>query len=572
MHVLLWQLVAAALGQRSGERALASLEASGGVVLERQPPGADSPFCRTLCSKSDIEQRGLNTCKELDESECKTLGFYRKKPHNEFRLCIWQPQWKCTEDWTTVCLSRNLQCGDHGSAEPLDGCRAFCYKTDTRSIDAFCHELSAAECLTQQLYETDEQGNRMMCEMRAGTCVASREKCPAGNATCPSPAHFSEEHGDLKPSRDMMSVCRSMCYKTNTAVSGLSCSDLSMFHCSSAQFYESDELGVRRACAPRGGKCDVDTEQTCWESAPLCGSEVQVAPPIPMSHRDTTQPATTQSTTSLSIVTSHTTLPATTLPATTLPATTSSDQTSGNRVPPFCFTLCDKTNTRSLNASCAKLPATSCESGQFYETDHEGKRRLCLQAGGRCKPDSSAVCDEWHPLCDISQADVKVHHAAKEDGCFIYCDKINTRSRNQSCTNLTGTECASGLFYETDHDGHRAMCGALGRGCGANTSTACEAWRPICRGLDSSTRPRGQSPRMVRSESGAMEPVQSTPTQSTPTQSTESTFGGANNPVRAAFGGAAQDQQTGDHNAAAGCSILVTLLATSFLSLSFSAV
>ena len=56
-------------------------------------------------------------------------------------------------------------------------------------------------------------------------------------------------------------------------------------------------------------------------------------------------------------------------------------------------------------------------------------------------------------------------------------------------------ECLSGIFYESDHDGNRAMCSYAPGGCAANVSTTCRAAQPICHGADAKptkpTKPGG---------------------------------------------------------------------------------
>ncbi|CAK9034808.1 unnamed protein product [Durusdinium trenchii] len=451
--------------QRTG---LASFDAGGHFNLEGPPP---TPFCQKLCNKSNIDLRGAKTCKELPEEDCKALGFYQKK-QGEYRLCIWQPQWKCTEDWTTACLLSELQC-DGPTSSARGFCHSLCYKTDLRSIDSFCHLLSPEECSSGQFYESDGDGNRRECKELSGSdsisCVASSQaECPGRNITCPGNIDF-EQSEELNSSE-----CRSMCYRTNTAVSGLSCADLSLAHCSSAQFYESDRHGHRRLCVPHGNRCAADPARSCSGNVAPCSDD--------RSHPASSLPPLVFTTTAASSLAN------------------SSERLLANEVPHFCLSLCEKTDTRSMNASCADLPAASCESQDFYETDSGGKRRLCYQSGGKCLQDSSKVCDEQYSLCRSGHAEA---NSLELNGCYLYCDKINTRSRNKSCEDLSEMECLSGIFYQSDHEGTRIMCSSADKGCFANVSTSCEANRPICHGLDSKPRKASVVPVAVHSYGGS---------------------------------------------------------------------
>ena len=370
------------------------------------PGAAPSPFCQKLCNKSNLEEKGAKTCKDLAENDCKSLNFYRKNG-GELRLCVWQPEWKCTEDWTTACISdRPWSCSD-SKPKGLDLCESICYKTDLRSLDTFCRKLSFEECSSGQFYESDEHGNRRICEKKGNRCLAS-SWCPAENLTCPGSTLF--HHGEVEELNgtmdEMLSECRSMCYKTNTVVSGLSCSDLGVAHCSSGQFYETDWHGVRRMCV-YDEECTADPSHSCPRSVPLCSDEANLQKSHPFAPNRT--PSENSS------AKNH-------LPDKPIPDMT--------KVPAFCLSLCEKTNSRSMNASCSDLPAASCESQEFYETDHDGKRRLCQQKGGQCITDFSAVCEEHFPICNISAApmDLRAHEAVDQSRCFLYCDKINTRT------------------------------------------------------------------------------------------------------------------------------------------------
>jgi len=190
--------------------------------------------------------------------------------------------------------------------------------------------------------------------------------------------------------------CHAMCYKTNVAVAALSCSGLSPAHCSSGQFYESDWHGVRRLCVVKGAECQADPANKCPASLPLC-SDASVQASVRRSVHGKG------------------------------PEAENASPAMPEEIPAFCSSLCEKTNTRSMNVSCRDLPAASCESRGFYETDHDGQRRLCIQQGGECITDLSAVCAEHFPICDVAfdgEASNQSTH------CFLYCDKINTRRRS----------------------------------------------------------------------------------------------------------------------------------------------
>eukprot|EP00438_Fugacium_kawagutii_P023025 Skav229902 [mRNA] locus=scaffold2151:426328:503153:- [translate_table: standard] len=170
----------------------AILDAAGDVYLDEG--ATTSPFCQKLCNKSVIDERGAKTCKDLTEDDCKSVKFYRKNG-GELRLCVWQPQWKCTEDWTTACISdQSWKCDGKPTDDSLGLCESMCYKTDVRSLDTFCHKLSSEECSSGQFYESDQHGNRRLCEM-LGECVATLPWCPAENATCPGSTLFHHEAG-----------------------------------------------------------------------------------------------------------------------------------------------------------------------------------------------------------------------------------------------------------------------------------------------------------------------------------------------------------------------------------------
>eukprot|EP00435_Cladocopium_sp_Y103_P070875 s822_g36.t1 len=470
---------------------------AGDVALDEG--AATSPFCQKLCNKSNLEEKGAKTCKDLAEDDCKSSNFYRKNG-GELRLCVWQPQWKCTEDWTTVCISdRPWKCSSSSiSTIGSDLCESICYKTDVRSIDTFCHKLSQEECSSAQFYESDKHGNRRLCEMQSGLCRTS-SLCPAENATCLGSTLFDHGEAPKDPmdgnatAAEMLSLCRSMCYKTNTLVSGLSCADLSSAHCSSGQFYETDWHGVRSLCVPFGDECTADSSHSCPRSIPLCSDDLSLQKSLRPGNETSPVPGIENS--------SHSIQKAAAPLVGKAPV-------EAPVVPAFCFSLCEKTNTRSMNASCQDLPAASCESEEFYETDHDGRRRLCVQKGGKCITDLSAVCDEHFPICNISAAQSAQAEAPDEsEHCLLYCDKINTRSRGQSCETLSSSECLSGIFYESDHDGNRAMCSYAAKGCAANVSSTCRAEQPICHGADAKTTKlngRGQSSSVVRSSKFAV--------------------------------------------------------------------
>ena len=275
------------------------------------------------------------------------------------RLCVWQPEWKCTEDWTTVCISHGpWKCSSISNASS-DLCESICYKTDVRSIDTFCHKLSPGECSSGQFYESDKGGNRRPCEM-SGLCQTGSGRCPAGNTTCPGSTLFDGAPQDLKDLKDgkvtaeMLTLCRSMCYKTNTVVSGLSCADLSSAHCSSGQFYETDWHGVRRLCVPLGDECGPDSSHSCSRSIPLCSDDLSLQKSLHRSGNETP--------------------PAPGLENSSIQFQKATAPLGASVVPAFCLSLCEKTNTRSMNASCSDLQAASCESEEFYETDHDGRR------------------------------------------------------------------------------------------------------------------------------------------------------------------------------------------------------
>lgn len=471
MHVLssLLTLSLLGFGAANANTLSFSIGAGADVTLDEGVRGTTSPFCQKLCKKTNIEERGAKTCKELAEDDCKTVNFYRKNG-GELRLCVWQPQWKCTEDWTTACISkRPWNCDTSDSVqETLGLCESLCYKTDVRSLDTNCHKLSPEECSSGQFYESDKVGNRHHCELRSGACFAS-SVCPVQNATCPGTSVFQRHKPEVAPMVAGNSAeCHAMCYKTNVAVAALSCSGLSPAHCSSGQFYESDWHGVRRLCVVKGAECQADLARPCPASLPLC-SDASVQASVRRSVHGKG------------------------------PEAENASPAMPEEIPAFCSSLCEKTNTRSMNVSCRDLPAASCESRGFYETDHDGQRRLCIQQGGECITDLSAACAEHFPICDVA-FDGEANNQSTH--CFLYCDKINTRSRRKSCQELSDSECLSGLFYESDHKGNRLMCSHSNQGCSANISTTCKAAYPICHGLDDApvhdTRADG-APAIVRS-------------------------------------------------------------------------
>ncbi|CAE7627290.1 unnamed protein product [Symbiodinium sp. CCMP2592] len=482
----------------------AAVGADGSASLHRSSPevvgSSHSPFCQALCKKSDVEKQGLTRCKELLEKDCRSMQYYAKGLYGEKRLCLWQPRWGCSEDWTTACISE-LPCNSSGPELPaLSACEALCFKTDVKSFDSSCASLSQPECDSGQFYETDANGTRKMCSFRSpGVCDTShQESCEASGKSCPTSTSAGESPLD-EVSNSSVALCRSLCYKTNVAVTSLSCRSLSLSHCASSQFFETDDAGLRRPCVPRKGRCEMDSVNFCPAWQPLCvdtfhGQKVPILQTASASASGSKKGSTVTSRTETTTMSTHTSpkphpssvsRPTSTNQPTEMQVGAASDDSP----PPFCFTLCQKTDVRSVNSSCAALSLTSCASEQFFETDGDGKRRVCRRQADHCEVDRSEVCDEWWPLCEIShhsEAVVKLHYESDTpapspvSGCFLYCDKINTRSRNQSCHELTHAECHSEVFYETDHEGSRRMCQLVSSGCAGNAKTLCEAWQPIC--------------------------------------------------------------------------------------------
>lgn len=457
-----------------------------------------SPFCQALCKKSDVEKNGLARCKDLSEKDCRSMQYYARGLYGEKRLCLWQPRWGCSEDWTTACISER-PCNSSGPHLPaLSACEALCFKTDVKSFDSSCSSLSQPECDSRQFYETDANGTRKVCSFRSpGVCERSlQESCEASLSSCPASASARDSPLDAV-SNSSVSLCRSLCYKTNVAVTSLSCRSLSPSLCASSQFFETDDAGLRRPCVPRKGRCEMDSTNFCPAWQPLC-VETFHGQKVPILQTAALSPS--QGSTVTSTLAKTTTMSTHTLPRqhsagpSSVSRPTSRTEThrgagSEDSPPPFCFTLCQKTDVRSVNSSCAALSLTSCASGQFFETDGDGKRCVCRRQADHCEVDRSEVCDEWWPLCQVShhsEAVVKLHYESDTpapsavSGCFLYCDKINTRSRNQSCHELSHAECHSEVFYETDHEGSRRMCQPVGSGCAGNIKTLCEAWQPIC--------------------------------------------------------------------------------------------
>ena len=348
-----------------------------------------------------------------------------------------------------VCFDFQLQrqCRRPGPQLPArSACEALCFKTDVKSFDSSCSSLSQPECDSKQFYETDANGTRKMCSFRSpGVCDRShQESCEASGSSCPTSTSARESPLDAV-SNSSVSLCRSLCYKTNVAVTSLSCRSLSLSHCASSQFFETDDAGLRRPCVPRKGRCEMDSANFCPAWQPLCvdtfhGQKVPILKTG--SALSGSQGSTVTSFTETTTMSTHTSpkpqpssvsRPTSTKQPTELPAGAGSEDSP----PPFCFTLCQKTDVRSVNSSCAALSLTSCASEQFFETDGDGKRRVCRRQAHHCEVDRSEVCDEWWPLCEIShhnEAVVKLHYESDTpapspvSGCFLYCDKINTRT------------------------------------------------------------------------------------------------------------------------------------------------
>ena len=165
-----------------------------------------------------------------------------------------------------------------------------------KSIDTSCHSLSASECGSGQFYETDANGTGFACSSQgSGVCGTSLQgRCEASKILC-SQGHDARAPDEQSRIRDTTpTLCRSLCFKTNVAVTGLSCSDLSSSHCASAQFYETDHAGHRRPCVPQKGKCEMDSINFCPPSQPVC-AETWLGEEIPIPETAAVVPTSTKS-------------------------------------------------------------------------------------------------------------------------------------------------------------------------------------------------------------------------------------------------------------------------------------
>lgn len=177
-----------------------------------------------------------------------------------------------------------------------------------------------------------------------------------------------------------MERCEAMCYMTDLRSVDGSCRMLSPAECASGQFYESDLLGNRSACALLSGGCG--TSWNCSSSV-ICRSQVHFDAP---------------------------------------------------EASEACGPLCHMTNTLVSGLSCRDLSLAQCSSEQFYESDQEGERRRCVLALQGCVADPRAACPASRPLCGAQVPVASGSEPCRECAatCLTFCDKINTRPMGHS--------------------------------------------------------------------------------------------------------------------------------------------
>eukprot|EP00440_Ansanella_granifera_P057900 gb/GFBE01062766.1/.p1 GENE.gb/GFBE01062766.1/~~gb/GFBE01062766.1/.p1 ORF type:complete len:615 (+),score=99.70 gb/GFBE01062766.1/:1-1845(+) len=426
------------------------------AMLLEESRNRSSPFCRSLCGKTDIATTDHKTCRDLSEGDCRSAKFYTTTKTGERRLCLWQPTWQCTEDWTTMCAEgEQVTCDQMSILVDRDVCASFCYKTDARSVDLTCAMLNMEECSSGQFYESDSDGHRRLCapQQSSQTCAPDHDQvCKAGERTCPASVQSFEGSG-----KQNVDVCRSLCYTTNLGMAGLACKDLDRASCSSASYFGTDVKGDRRRCElSSSGECHFSLTDFCEASVPAC-STMTISGSDPKAKHSDMQSNASQEVTSAAATSAAT---ANTLPPSIQAAdvTPSAAHDAGEHGAEHTTPNNGVTSMQSNSESQKHEEATDALSGSSKAPSLE-----------RTEAHAEAPSQTGPPV---------------DSACLAYCHRTNVRSMNRSCIDLSLIECASDHFYETDRTGHRMMCVQLKSGdCGADLTTLCENWKLICEGV-----------------------------------------------------------------------------------------
>ncbi|CAE7353593.1 unnamed protein product [Symbiodinium necroappetens] len=217
-------------------------------------------------------------------------------------------------------------------------CSSLCSKQEVKD----CGSIEPELCTSEEFYSTS-QGQTSVCELVEDVCQ------PGPSFSCESHADcVGHNRGTLGVDSDTVDrFCKSLCFKQR--VSTGNCSTLQEYDCKSRMYY-MDAAGGKVLCQ--------------WEAAGYCHLDLSARCP-----KKQLCPGTT---------------------------------TSSPVVPPFCYTLCGKTDVGSHVSACEELPEAQCKTWQYYATI-DGHRALCSWSEiGVCSLDTSASCPPLMPLCPSS--------------------------------------------------------------------------------------------------------------------------------------------------------------------------
>jgi len=194
------------------------------------------------------------------------------------------------------------------------------------------------ELCASEEFYSTSQGQTSLCELVEDTCQSGP------SFTCADCAG----HNRGRLGVDTIDrFCKSLCFKHR--VSTGNCSTLQEDDCKSRMYY-MDTAGGKVLCQ--------------WEAAGYCHVDLSARCPKKQLCPDTT--------------------------------------TSSPVVPPFCYTLCGKTDVGSHVSACEELPEAQCKTWQYYATI-DGHRALCSWSEiGVCSLDTSASCPPLMPICPSS--------------------------------------------------------------------------------------------------------------------------------------------------------------------------
>ncbi|CAJ1345925.1 unnamed protein product, partial [Effrenium voratum] len=324
-----------------GDREGAAPEGTRSTTILGPPTEAEeygeeaTPFCKSLCLKTDVKEWNL-TCADLPKEECSSTHFFQTIGTCERRLCVWAAPWKCSIDWTQACVTCNWPCGRKVTTSTTS-------TTTTTTQTSSTTSTSTATTTTTSTTTT---------ETSTTTTTSTSTSTDTGDLL---------DHLMLGRRRPYMTAngivvpegCFDFCTRTNVRSLQLSCAQLPDELCQSENFYQTDVAGNRRHCRFSEGECNVDGSFVCNASMPICQVDAEGYASHSGNDSGGDHAAASQSSTTLltSTTSAKTTVSATsaTIPASATSATTTAPATSS-------------ATTLSATSSATSASATSANS------------------------------------------------------------------------------------------------------------------------------------------------------------------------------------------------------------------